>query len=533
MRIFFSADQSATGQISVAGASANSFTLAELADGQVVYKHDGSEPGSTEATTSFNFSLSDGQSESSPVLLTISIESTNDLPVLNFVPAAQAVTENTPGQVVGQIEYTDADAADTVEFSVNDPRFVLTPIDANTVQVSLGVDDALDYEADVDLDTGTMQLQITAIDSNPAFARPLDYQGTQATAYFPVEDINDAPVIDTESVLTVVPGEGYVFDGSWVEDQDDSINELEFSAVLTDGSVLPSWLQFNPENRTFEVLDPESPALDDVDIIISVVDSAGESISVPVSLLFEPLTDPAPAESVVEPVVAPAEPVPEPGPEDALEAQLPELVDLIPEPVFDLNELVAPPPQIAEGLPERPETARTERAVGVAGSERAVSDELYEKVNLHDLIKPLTSIGTLQLAVLDTANSGSSESSLGSQIAENMDTRDLNELFKAAQAEFEAQSALMAIAFDNKQVAQDSRTATSRAIFGTTTGVSAGLSVGYLFWLVRGGTLMGSVLSSLPAWRFVDPLPVLGSLADDMENDDETLESIVENEGKG
>jgi len=58
--------------------------------------------------------------------------------------------------------------------------------------------------------------------------------------------------------------------------------------------------------------------------------------------------------------------------------------------------------------------------------------------------------------------------------------------------------------------------------------------VGYLLWLIRGGTLMGSVLSSLPAWRLVDPLPVLGSLGDDLDNDDESLESMVShNETKG
>ena len=39
---------------------------------------------------------------------------------------------------------------------------------------------------------------------------------------------------------------------------------------------------------------------------------------------------------------------------------------------------------------------------------------------------------------------------------------------------------------------------------------------------------MGSVLSSLPAWRLVDPLPVLGSLGDGLDDDDESLESMVE-----
>jgi hypothetical protein len=63
-----------------------------------------------------------------------------------------------------------------------------------------------------------------------------------------------------------------------------------------------------------------------------------------------------------------------------------------------------------------------------------------------------------------------------------------------------------------------------------TTAASLGLSVGYVLWLLRGGVLVGSMLSSMPAWRFVDPLPILGRLReeDDMEEPDETLESMVE-----
>jgi hypothetical protein len=39
--------------------------------------------------------------------------------------------------------------------------------------------------------------------------------------------------------------------------------------------------------------------------------------------------------------------------------------------------------------------------------------------------------------------------------------------------------------------------------------VSGGLSVGYVIWLLRGGLLLSSLLSSLPAWHAVDPMPVL------------------------
>ncbi|WP_373188017.1 VCBS domain-containing protein, partial [Halopseudomonas sp.] len=65
-------------------------------------------------------------------------------------------------------------------------------------------------------------------------------------------------------------------------------------------------------------------------------------------------------------------------------------------------------------------------------------------------------------------------------------------------------------------------------LIGTSLSVSAGLSVGYVVWLARSGIIMSSVLSSLPAWRFIDPLPVLGSLGStDEEEDSESLESMV------
>jgi hypothetical protein len=42
--------------------------------------------------------------------------------------------------------------------------------------------------------------------------------------------------------------------------------------------------------------------------------------------------------------------------------------------------------------------------------------------------------------------------------------------------------------------------------------VSTGLSVGYVVWLVRGGVLMTSLMSAVPAWAGMDPLPVLAEM---------------------
>jgi hypothetical protein len=68
-----------------------------------------------------------------------------------------------------------------------------------------------------------------------------------------------------------------------------------------------------------------------------------------------------------------------------------------------------------------------------------------------------------------------------------------------------------------------------------TTAATLGLSVGYVFWLLRGGVLLSTVLSSMPAWRMIDPLPILGRLeddADDEDDPDESLESLVARENR-
>jgi hypothetical protein len=69
----------------------------------------------------------------------------------------------------------------------------------------------------------------------------------------------------------------------------------------------------------------------------------------------------------------------------------------------------------------------------------------------------------------------------------------------------------------------------SKVYLGTALVSSIGLSVGYVVWLLRGGMLLASLLSSMPAWQFLDPLPILARKEDDDHDDDhESLESIVD-----
>jgi parallel beta-helix repeat protein len=65
-------------------------------------------------------------------------------------------------------------------------------------------------------------------------------------------------------------------------------------------------------------------------------------------------------------------------------------------------------------------------------------------------------------------------------------------------------------------------------VVASTTAVSATLSIGYVIWLVRGGALLSSLLASIPAWRLVDPLPILGSMGgNEDDSDDESLDEMI------
>jgi hypothetical protein len=72
-------------------------------------------------------------------------------------------------------------------------------------------------------------------------------------------------------------------------------------------------------------------------------------------------------------------------------------------------------------------------------------------------------------------------------------------------------------------------------VIGSALASTIGLSIGYVFWIIRGGYLVTSLLTSMPAWRLVDPLPVLEYMEDsESDSDDaadrETLASMLDKE---
>ena len=65
-----------------------------------------------------------------------------------------------------------------------------------------------------------------------------------------------------------------------------------------------------------------------------------------------------------------------------------------------------------------------------------------------------------------------------------------------------------------------------KVVVGSTAVVSTSMSVGYVVWMLRGGSLLTTFLSSLPVWQAFDPLPVLESF-DQSDADTEDSESLL------
>jgi uncharacterized delta-60 repeat protein len=66
-----------------------------------------------------------------------------------------------------------------------------------------------------------------------------------------------------------------------------------------------------------------------------------------------------------------------------------------------------------------------------------------------------------------------------------------------------------------------------KIVVGSAAVVSTSLSVGYVIWILRGGTILTTFVSALPAWQSFDPLPILQSVNRKDEADNDSLLSIA------
>jgi Domain of unknown function (DUF4347) len=153
---------------------------------------------------------------------------------------------------------------------------------------------------------------------------------------------------------------------------------------------------------------------------------------------------------------------------------------------------------LANGLPVVP-TRADARHNGLFGSDRRVLepagddsralrfDSASRYLQLFDLRKDSGALGS---SVIDTDATRTSERALLQQAAFRND-------------------------LDRVREQVTSRIDIERNLLASSVAVSAGVSIGYVIWLIRGGVLLSSLLASIPAWSAIDPLPILSSFGGD------------------
>jgi hypothetical protein len=301
----------------------------------------------------------------------------------------------------------------------------------------------------------------------------IDLDPTPRTMVLDVTPVNDAPrPVSQPADQSVLAGALVSFalpQPTFVDvDAGDTVTVV---ALLADGSALPAWLRLDATTLTFTA-GPGAAEVGLYVIRVTATDAAGAvgearfvlhvtALPVAGTAVMEAAPQP-PAAPPKSPDAAPPAPAPEPAP--------PATGRIAGGAVAPLSDLFAasthPEPAAATPAPKAPSAQGTGRALG------SKADAVLAEAVAHEF-KALSLEATLQV--------------FGSEEA----MRRLEEVQRRLLEE---------------QAARREQVAASLAAAG-------GLSIGYVVWLLRGGVLLSSLLSALPAWQMLDPLPVVAGTA--------------------
>jgi hypothetical protein len=336
----------------------------------------------------------------------------------------------------------------------------------------------LDYAKD---QFGTADLTLRATDTGAL--------SVQSSFTVTVNPVNDAPVMQANVAVPVTQAESVKVSASWVKatDVDNTASEIVFTiesgpshGVLTlDGVELAKGdtiTQADIDTGRLEYQQDGSATLDDsFDVVVS--DGAGGVIKATISVDVDPIhvADPAPPEApaATEPE-AEAETTDEPVETSSEAVQHDALVEFeqdLEEPV----ESAVPVEETEEAEDDAPSDAPpappAEAEVVVADATAAIRVVDVERSDDVDALiaPPVETMTSVPAAMVERL------ASITEQLRQELDT----------------QAGSMTIRF------------------GAAASASGALAVSYTIWMVRGGTLLASVMSALPVWRLLDPLAVL------------------------
>ena len=220
------------------------------------------------STLSVQVTATDNNGESVEDTFELEVINVNDTPTVKTAIANQVAIEDAEFSFTFPVNtFNDVDAGDSLTYSATNADGTELPS-----WLSFNADTRTFSGSPLNKDVGNLSIIVTATDND----------GKIANEIFELEviNVNDAPTWKT-AIANQTATEDIEFIFSFSEDTFNDVDagdSLTYSATNADGSLLPSWLSFNAETRTFSGI-PVNEDVGNLSIIVTATDQSGETIS--------------------------------------------------------------------------------------------------------------------------------------------------------------------------------------------------------------------------------------------------------------
>ena len=230
-------------------------------------------------TDSFSYTISDGNGGTSTATVSLTVNAVADAPTLTVQPARGS--EDTTIALNINSALTDTDGSENLLLTIShvptgvvlsagtdnhDGSWTLTPAQLSDLTITPPANSDTDFS-----------LSVTATSTEAANGAKAS---STATLNVTVDPVNDAPTVVNAIADQFVSKDAtfsFTLPANTFRDIDAG-DSLSFSATLSNGNALPSWLTFNPNTRTFSGT-PTNSNVGVLSIKVTATDSANASIS--------------------------------------------------------------------------------------------------------------------------------------------------------------------------------------------------------------------------------------------------------------
>ncbi|MDQ8199450.1 putative Ig domain-containing protein, partial [Pelagicoccus enzymogenes] len=221
-------------------------------------------------------SASDGQ-ESASTTLKITIENTNDGPFVSAGIEDVTTAEDAAFTLDVSSNFGDPDFFDTLEFSAaledGSPLPQWLSFDPFTASFS---------GTPTNNDVGSLSVRVVAQDGETSISDVFSIE---------VQNTNDAPTVTTDFVpVNAEEDSAFTYDAASHFEDTDASDSLTYTATLSDGSDLPSWISIDPITGELSGI-PENQDVGSINITVTATDVSGETASGTFTLTVENTND--------------------------------------------------------------------------------------------------------------------------------------------------------------------------------------------------------------------------------------------------